>query len=323
MTNSAKLIRLVKIMSLIDRRQGATLQHIVDECGVCPRTVYRDIEALAEGELTVFFDPQTHSYRFTEKVFLQPLTFSLEEATALVQVIQGLGKPNTPLRASLRQAQEKIMACLPQDRQKKVEEGRRAVDVRLVNQPAEVCRDIFGCVERAVRERRQLQARYYTKSREEWTERVLDPYVISFRGNAWYLVAYCYFRSKVMIFRLDRLGEASLLPTTFELPRNFSPDAFFAGSWFIEQGEPVKVRLRFAPAAARWVRDAHFHDSQRLAELPDGELMFEVTVQGTREITRWILGYGADVEVLDPPEVRRTVAAAARRMAGMYDGPGG
>ena len=133
-------------MSLIDRRQGATLQHIVDECGVCPRTVYRDIEALAEGELTVFFDPQTHSYRFTEKVFLQPLTFSLEEATALVQVIQGLSKSNTPLRSSLRQAQEKIMACLPQDRQKKVEEGRRAVDVRLVNQPAEVCRDIFGCV---------------------------------------------------------------------------------------------------------------------------------------------------------------------------------
>ena len=51
--------------------------------------------------------------------------------------------------------------------------------------------------------------------------------------------------------------------------------------------------------------------------------MFEVTVQGTREITRWILGYGADVEVLDPPEVRRTVAAAARRMARMYDAPGG
>ena len=85
----------------------------------------------------------------------------------------------------------------------------------------------------------------------------------------------------------------------------------------------MKVRLRFSPAAARWVRDAHFHDSQRLAELPDGELMFEVTVQGTREITRWILGYGADVEVLDPPEVRRTVTTAARRMAGMYDAPGG
>ena len=318
LTNSAKLIRLVKIMSLIDRRQGATLQHIVDECGVCPRTVYRDIEALAEGELTVFFDPQTHSYRFTEKVFLQPLTFSLEEATTLIQVIQGLSKSNTPLRSSLRQAQEKIMACLPQDRQKKVEEGRRAVDVRLVNQPAEVCRDIFGCVERAVRERRQLHARYYTKSREEWTERVLDPYVISFRGNAWYLVAYCQLRSKVMIFRLDRLGEASLLPTTFELPRNFSPDAFFAGSWLIEQGETVRVQLRFAPEAARWVRDEQFHESQQTEELADGSILYSVCVQGTREITRWILGYGGEVEVLAPESLREAVAAAGRRMAAMY-----
>jgi len=319
--NSAKLIRLVKLMSLIDRRQGATLQYLANECGVCERTVYRDIEALAEGELKIYFDPRTRSYRFTEKVFLQPLTFSLEEATALVQLILGFSRGNTPLRSSLQLAQEKILSCLPQERQKKVEEGRRTVEVRLTDHPAEVCRDIFACVEQAVREHRRLKVHYYTKYREEWTERLLDPYVITFRGSAWYLVAYCHLRSKVMIFRLDRMGEVALTKVNFELPRNFSPDAFFAGSWFIEQGDPVKVRLRFAPPAARWVKEAHFHDSQQMEELPDGALLFEVTVKGTREITRWILGYGADVEVLEPAAIRQAVAAASRRMTEMYDAP--
>ncbi len=92
-----------------------------------------------------------------------------------------------------------------------------------------------------------------------------------------------------------------------------------AGSWFIEQGEPVRVRLRFAPEAARWVKEAHFHDSQQVEELADGAILFEVTVKGTREITRWILGYGAEVEVLEPESVRQAVAEAGKKMAELYD----
>lgn len=318
MTNSEKLIRLVKMMSLIDRRQGATLKYIASECGVCERTVYRDIEALSEGELKVFFDPQTKSYRFSEKVFLQPLTFSLEEATALVQVIHGLGQRNTPLRANLQLAQEKIVSCLPQERQRKVDAGRRAVEVLLAPHPVEVCRETFCCVEQAVREQRQLKVQYYTKSREAWSERVIDPYVISFRGNAWYLVAHCHLRARVMIFRLDRIGQVVLTKNGFELPRNFSLDRFFADSWFIEQGEPIQVKLIFSPEAGRWVKEEHFHDSQKVQELPDGTLKFEVTVRGTREITRWILGYGSEVEVLEPVELKASVRESVRKMSKMY-----
>ena len=131
-------------------------------------------------------------------------------------------------------------------------------------------------------------------------------------------MAYCHLRYKVMVFRLDRMAEAKLTAEAFELPRNFSPEAFFSGSWFIEQGEPVRVRLHFAPETARWVKKAHFHDSQQVEELPDGSILFEVTVKGTREITRWILGYGAEVEVLEPAAVWGAVAEAAKKMAGLY-----
>ena len=210
------------------------------------------------------------------------------------------------------------MSCLPSERQKKVDERRKSVEVCLFDHPVEVCRDTFSCVEQGVREKRSLQVRYYTKTREEWTERVLDPYVITFRGSAWYLVAYCHLRSNVMIFRIDRMSEAGLTNDKFELPRNFSPDAFFSGSWFIEQGEPVRIRLRFAPEAARWVKEAHFHDSQQMEELPDGSLLFEVTVKGTREITRWILGYGADVEVLEPESIRQEIARHAAATKKIY-----
>lgn len=53
-------------------------------------------------------------------------------------------------------------------------------------------------------------------------------------------------------------------------------------------------------------------------EQPDGSLLYRVTVSGSREITRWILGYGPDVEVLEPEWLRRDIARQCAAMAGLY-----
>ena len=318
MAQSEKLLRLLQEIHYIDRREGATLQELMDGGAVSARTVYRDIEALSQSGLPLHFDSESRRYRFLQQVFLQPLTFTVREATALVQCVQGMCRDDLPIRPDLRHALEKILSCLPVESQKKVDAGRQAVDIRLTKHPVGIGRTLFQQVEEAVRERRRLSLRYYTKSRETWTERILDPYVIVFRGRAWYVVGFCHLRGGVKLFRLDRMEAVELLLTTFELPKNFSPDAFFAGSWLIEQGETVRVKLKFAPAAARWVRDEQFHESQQTEELANGSILFEVCVQGTREITRWILGYGGDVEVLEPEAVRQAVAEAGRNMAEIY-----
>ena len=102
------------------------------------------------------------------------------------------------------------------------------------------------------------------------------------------------------------------------LPDDFSVKSYFGGSWYIEQGEPLAVKLRFSPEAARWVRDTQYHPSQVVTAQSDGSILFAATVNGRREITRWILGYGAAVEVLDPVELRDYVAGQAMAMMGLY-----
>jgi len=318
MANSEKLIRLLKIISLIEQRNGASISTLTEECEVCQRTIYRDIEAIATGGMPVYWDPDLKKYRFTEKVFLKPLTFSVGEATALVQCIQGFTRMRTPLNAALRMAQERIMASLPADRQKTVDQLRDVVDIKIARRPHEVCADTFDCVGKAIQEHRRLLVQYYTKTTETLTERKLDPYVIAFRGKAWYLVAYCHLRGAIKIFRLDRIRRVEILPETYALPANFSASAFFEGSWLLEQGDPVKVRLKFYPEAARWIRESSYHPAERTQELPDGSLLYEVTVNGTREITRWIMGYGLAAEVLEPEWLRRDIAEQCGGMLARY-----
>jgi len=51
----------------------------------------------------------------------------------------------------------------------------------------------------------------------------------------------------------------------------------------------------------------------------DGSLIFEVEVDGLNEISWWVLGYGDQAQVLEPPELRDLIAEHARRMLSYYD----
>lgn len=318
-SNSEKLLRLLKIISLIERKRGASLNNLVEECNVCERTIYRDLDALSQSGLPVYFDDKTKRYHFMEKIFLRPLAFTIDEATAVLACLQDFSKENNPLGNSLRLSQEKILASLPYERQCQVDKAHKNVDIRVISKPADISQKIFSCVEKAIDEQRRVKIRYYTKMSESEKERLIDPYVITFRGSAWYLVAYCHLRQAVLLFRMDRIKQVVETSESFIRPSDFSTQEYFSGSWLIERGDPVHVKLRFLPEAARWVKSETFHPSQRITECNDGTIIFEATVNGRREISRWILGYGSEVEVLEPESLRLYLLEQVAQMVKVYN----
>jgi proteasome accessory factor B len=78
------------------------------------------------------------------------------------------------------------------------------------------------------------------------------------------------------------------------------------------------VRLRFTPGVARRVRESVWHRSQQLRDLPDGALELTVRVAGIVEIRPWILSWGDAVEVLEPADLRASVAALLEGAASLY-----
>ena len=63
--------------------------------------------------------------------------------------------------------------------------------------------------------------------------------------------------------------------------------------------------------------ETRWHASQRLEPQPDGSLLWRAQVAGPHEVLVWILGWGGDAEVLEPPELR----AARGRGAAASGGP--
>jgi predicted DNA-binding transcriptional regulator YafY len=57
-----------------------------------------------------------------------------------------------------------------------------------------------------------------------------------------------------------------------------------------------------------------WHASQQLRELPGGRLEARVCVAGTGAVRRWLQGFGAEVEVLEPQALRDAIRHETQRV---------
>jgi len=66
------------------------------------------------------------------------------------------------------------------------------------------------------------------------------------------------------------------------------------------------------------VRETQWHRSEQVTEQPDGSLIWRAWVAEPQEMLPWIRGWGADVEVIKPTELRDRMAGEARRLSRVY-----
>src|SRR5260370_6758914 len=127
-------------------------------------------------------------------------------------------------------------------------------------------------------------------------------------------------RGDIRTFRPDRIEAVALTSDRFELPASFDPSRLFAEAWGVvwSAAEPQLVVVRATGEGAARVQERTWHPSQRLDPQPDGSCVVTFRVSAPGEMYRWILQWGADVEVLAPPELRADIAAECARIVRRY-----
>jgi predicted DNA-binding transcriptional regulator YafY len=313
-------------ITVIDRelRAGAwpnagTLARLLE---VSPRTVQRDFLFLRDRlHAPVCFDPHHNGYRYTDATYRLPL-FQLSEgelvavflAERLLQEYRG-----TPYGPALASAFRKIADNLPDEVSLDLNQLGAGVFFRQRSLgPADV--EIFTKVQQAVRRGRQLELLYWTASRDETCRRRVDPYHVGAIDGDWYLIGYCHLREDVRMFALARIREVEETGETCERPPGFKLADYLDAGFrkFRGKGRPKTVRLRFHPAAARYVREKAWHPSQKLVPLEDGGLEMTFQVTHLLEVRRWVLSWGQECVVLEPAQLRRAVLADLKNAAKHY-----
>jgi proteasome accessory factor B len=104
------------------------------------------------------------------------------------------------------------------------------------------------------------------------------------------------------------------------MPKGLTLEKHLGNAWRLMRGEKTyEVELRFSPLVGPNVAEVNWHATQRIRWDDDGNVFFTATVDGLDEIVWWVLGYGPEVEVLRPAELRHAVARRARATLALYE----
>jgi CRISPR-associated endonuclease/helicase Cas3 len=145
------------------------------------------------------------------------------------------------------------------------------------------------------------------------------PYAV---GQSIQAIGKCQGEEHLRTLRVDRIVQAALTNDTYTPPAEEVMTTTLANAWGIwyTEADPVQVVLRFSVQVAHRVRETVWHPSQVMTDLSDGGLVWRACIAEPREMFPWIRGWGADVEVMEPCELRQRMAAEAAALAIMYEG---
>lgn len=315
---AARYLRIANILNA--HPAGLTAQALADLVGVSKRTVYRDLQSMeADAGLPIWQDGGR--WGLEGSAFLPPLALTLHEATTLFLAARVLAKTSDEHDSELIGAFVKLAQVLPPVLAEHIQATALAFSETPRN---ERFTRVFRILAEAWAGRRVVEIEYgagvYDPGRGPRRTRV-RPWAIepSALTHALYLIGFDESRDARRTFKVERILSASLTPETFEPDPGATSAVDMLRAWdVIADEEPVDVVVRFSPAVAKRAAETRWHPSQQLEEQPDGSLVWRGRVAGSREIRIWILGWGADAEVLEPADLRDEVAAELGRAADHY-----
>jgi len=311
--------RIFTIHQAIQRGRFPNCRQLAEQIEVTQKTIQRDITFMQNDlGLPLVYDGAKHGYIYERPVHEFPMMrYTVEDVVALflarkaVEPLQG-----SPLEATLRDSFKRLSGALQGEvsfHWSDLDEAFSVKDAGVV--PGDV--RLFEKIARAVLECRELRFDYRKIDSKEWEPRSLRPFHVAEFEGGWYVIGYDIDRKAKRTFALQRMKGIRTLKTRFLRPADFTLSDHLGGSFGVwhhpeSKGKTHRVVLRFTGWAARMVSERRWHPSQQSKWLSKKEDVLEMVLElsSFEEISRWILSWGPQVEVLEPAELREAVPEA-------------
>jgi proteasome accessory factor C len=280
-SNEERLPRLLAMVPYFLAHQGITAAEAAGDFGISEKQLRRDLDLLwmcglpghGPGDLIdLSYEGDTVTVVF-DAGMSRPLRLTNEEALALVVALRTLAE--TPGIADSDAVQRALA---------KVERAAGgAVDDTTVAIELDSDSRMLPALRQALDTGHALLMRYYTATRDETTERVVDPMRIFEMDGHNYLEAWCRSAEGMRVFRLDRIEHLEQLD------------------------EPS--------AAYFWVAD--YYSTEDVAEI-DGLLQVSLRVADPAWVRALALGSAGQVEVLSPDWLAEAIRSDAATALAAY-----
>ena len=310
-----RIRRCLAMVPLIRARPGIRIPELASMFGVTDAEIREDITEvltlcgvppyLPHNYFVFQIDGDRVRIKFAEHL-RRPVHLTLQEALAIDLALRGVGSGRVPpFGDAAARLREKVRTLLKGGEREALDALDRSVAGKAAPEPVT---HAIARLKEAMSRNVAARIVYYTAGRDAVTEREIEPYGLVDHNGIWYVIARDPVKARELPFRVDRIRSIELTTRPYEVPDDFTTQTYRREEMYVEGGDEVPVRVRFSERVAAWVAEGA--PRRDLDERPGGEV---VRTYRTGPRARWLYAlvarFGADAEVLSPPEHRAGMAA--------------
>ena len=315
-----KLDRLLAITMLLLNRKRVGAKELADRFEVSLRTIYRDLESINQAGIPIVsFAGSAGGYEIMDNYRVDRQMLSLEELQAIIVALRGVRA--TMDDRDVGKLLDKVGALVAKSEQGEAESLSRELLIDINPwQGGQEEKEKLSLLRQAIRQSQLIQFAYISGHGED-SERCCEPMSVVLKGYLWYVYGYCRLRDDFRIFRISRISQLRLLSETFER-REVVIEQLGYNMGQAMRGEEkdrslIRLLLRFEPRAKARVQD--YFAKECIAIEKEGTLLVDVRQPEEPWLYSMLLGYGADVKVLEPQHVAQELVRKAQNIIQLYN----
>ncbi|WP_054768397.1 helix-turn-helix transcriptional regulator [Lysinibacillus parviboronicapiens] len=312
-----------RVISMFDRLmdgQGINKKQEAFTHNVGEKTIQRDLDQIRAYIEQAKLDCHL-AYVRTENVYKLTNTgkkiLSKEQVLAIVKI---LIESRALLKTEMSDIIDKLISIVAADKQEFIHNiilNEKHLYVDLNHKKSLL--HLIWAISEAIQKKKLIKIDYLREGESIPAEKILKPLGVIFSEYYFYLIAYDSKHEKDLpiVYRIDCIQHFLELDKKFQIPysERFQEGEFRKRIQFMHAGELMHMKFIFKGVSPQAVLDRL--PTAKMLSHKEGQCLFEAEVFG-RGIKMWLLSQGANIEVLEPLELREEMIGIIQSMQQNY-----
>lgn len=310
-----KLERLLAIVMLLLNREQISAKELAEKFEVSQRTIYRDIDIINQAGIPVVsYMGHEGGYGIMESYRINKNFLSEDEISSILTALKNLN--NTVNNRTISSTMEKLASMLTQRNNDSEYKSKFPINIDYNSWSSNnTDKDKLKLLNRAIDEKRIIEFDYIN-SRGEYIHRMVEPLSLILKDFAWYMHGYCRIREDYRLFKVKRMHKVNMTMDIFERAA-FPVEVLDYHEEWNKDKPMLNILLKFTPSVKTRVVDCFNEEQIRFND--DGTTTVSFIFPEDDWLFELILGFGSQVEVLEPPRLRELIRQKAVEMVNIYN----
>lgn len=298
---------MLNILNQLLTKKKITAREVATKYDISMRSVYRYIDELVVCGVPIEILRGRYGGIILDDTYRLPAGyFTREEYTAAINALDAMASQISD--PNITSAKEKLVSRQKNERLELTVSGNIIIDGGTWNEAGKFSEKLRIC-EKAVNESKSLMIDYISRGGEH-SKRVIDPYVLVFKQNIWYVYAFCHTKQDFRTFKVGRIKQARFIGAKF-VRGNFTPEEIDLDLTYTDK-QLVNITLEIDKSSIADVEEWLGIDN---IEPKGNGFIARVTLPNDDVLVGKILSYGGAVKVLSPAELHDRVKETAKIIA--------